>query len=113
LEIECDEQKNELSIIKTKTMKKMQGYFGLALAMAMMPETNFRIENEPKLFEPPKPPKKVIPKGCKEYWFFKSGEFSNQKPNASYEIVFECIASSDKKAVEKHKKFISNLHPKQ
>jgi hypothetical protein len=82
-------------------MKKLNGILGMALSMAMMSETNFGRDSEPMKFAPPKPFKKVIPKGCKEYWFFKSDGFANEKPNASYEVVYECIASSDKKAIEK------------
>ena len=40
---------------------KMKGYLGFAMAMAMMSETNFSRENEPREFEPPKPPKKSNP----------------------------------------------------
>lgn len=46
-------------------------------------------------------PKKVIPKGCKEYWFRNYGIFSNEEPKPTIEIAYYCIAISDKKAIEK------------
>jgi hypothetical protein len=48
--------------------------------------------------------KKIIPKGCKEYFFFESGNYMNTKPSEGYNIVFECIASSDKIATKKFNK---------
>lgn len=50
------------------------------------------------------PKKKIIPSGCKEYFFTKTGSMYTIKP-AGYEVVFECIASSDKAAKKKFDKW--------
>lgn len=78
---------------------KMKGYLGFAMAMAMMSETNFDRKNEPREFEPTKPPKKVIPKGCKEYKFYYGTDGS----------FFECIAISEKIAKRKFDKFLKTI----
>ncbi len=47
------------------------------------------------------------PKGCKEYWFNAEGRFYNgdgTRPILKTEVVFYCVASSDKKAREKFDK---------
>lgn len=73
----------------------------IALAMmgAMM---SFTQTNEPiaRGFEPPKPPKKVIPKGCKEYKFYYGTDGS----------FFECIATSEKIAKRKFDKFLKTIN---
>lgn len=71
----------------------MKKYLAFALAMAMMSETSFGRENSPKEFELPKPPKKVIPNGCKEYIFTET--FGTLK----------VIAINEKSALKKYNKW--------
>lgn len=73
------------------------GFLGAMMASSQYPGEGKRSNNE--AIRPN--PKKVIPKGCKEYFFTKTGSIYTTKPQA-YEVVFECIASSEKAA---HKKF--------
>lgn len=47
-------------------------------------------------------PKKIIPNGCKEYHFSKSGTIVSE--NTTYK-VFSCIASSQKVAIKKFNAF--------
>ena len=58
---------------------------------------SFAQTNEPILreFEPPKEPKKVIPKGCKEFKF----RYGNNQ-------FYKCIAVSQKSADKKFKSFL-------
>jgi hypothetical protein len=51
---------------------------------------------------PPLP--KVIPNGCKVYFFNAEGGFSNRHMLKT-EVVYQCVASSDKKAKEKFQKW--------
>ena len=72
--------------------------------MAMMADTKFgEIPKETKRkYEPIKEPKKVIPKGCNEYHFTKSG---TQVSGTCTYIYFSCVASSRKVALKKFDKF--------
>lgn len=72
-------------------------YIGLAFAMMAFAQEPFR--EELKTFNPPKEPKKLIPKGCKEFKFYYGTEGK----------YFECIATSQKLANKKFKKFIEVL----
>ncbi len=74
------------------TMKSK--YIALAMMGAMM---SFAQTEKPtrREFEPPKPPKKVIPKGCQEFKYtYGTGR------------VYECIATSKKSADKKFKSFL-------
>ena len=91
-------------------MKKLHGYFGMALVMAMMSETNFAQENEPRKFE--RNPKKDIEpkpqKGQFHYWFRADGTFLNERQSERMrkdECVFVCFAINDKNAIKKFNKF--------
>jgi len=83
------------------TMKSK--YIALAMMGAMMSFTAQTNEPTAREFEPPKPPKKVIPKGCKEYHFTRSG---NQVGESCSYIHFSCIASSERKAKLKFEKYL-------
>ena len=52
---------------------------------------------------------KIPPKGTKEYWFNEEGEFHNgldgRKPIRREDVVFHCIAISNKSAIKKFKKY--------
>ena len=75
------------------TMKSK--YIALAMMGAMMSFTAQTNEPRAREFEPPKPPKKVIPKGCKEFKFtYGTGQ------------TYECIATSKKSADKKFKSFL-------
>ena len=64
------------------------------IALAMMSFAQTEKPNRRK-FEPPKPPKKVIPKGCQEFKYtYGTGQ------------VYECIATSKKSADKKFKSFL-------
>ena len=75
-------------------MIKKSKYIALAMMGAVM---SFAQTNEPsrRKFEPPKPSKKVIPKGCQEFKFtYGNGQ------------IYECIATSKKSADKKFKSFL-------
>jgi hypothetical protein len=89
-------------------MEKMNGYLGMVLNMMMMSETNFSREDKPKKFNSSKPPKPIIPKGCKEYHFTRTGHFdTTENMWNDIDYIFTCIASSDKNAIKKFEKFES------
>lgn len=65
------------------------------------------LENESS--RKPEEPKKIIPKGCKEYHFTKSGRFDTTETMwSNIDYIFTCVASNDKTAIKKFEKFISN-----
>lgn len=71
----------------------MKKYLGLALVGFAMASLHEQRQKEPKEYEPPKEPKKVIPKGCNEYVFrYKYKEF-------------KCFAISQKQADKKFEKW--------
>jgi hypothetical protein len=83
---------------------KKSNLIALSLMGMMMGFNAKSSYSNPKEFEPPKEPKKVIPKGCKEYHFTRSGDIVG----ISYAYIhFSCIALSEKKAKEKFKKHIT------
>lgn len=95
-------------------MAGMKGKLGMLTAMAMMMgDTGFipPLKKEKKQidFTPKQPP---IPKGCKEYFFNKEGEFYNgvdgRPPILKTDVVYSCVASSNKSAKKKFDKFIIN-----
>jgi hypothetical protein len=86
------------------TMKK--SYLAMAMFGAMLENSLFAQEEKPRRFEPLSEPKKIIPKGCKEYYFDKNGNFPNQWGINNGESIFYCIASSKKNAIVKFQKFL-------
>ncbi len=78
-------------------------YFALAMMGVMMSAAAQKslIPKEEK--EPPKEPKKVIPKGCKKYHFTRSG---NQVEESCGFIYFSCVASSERKAKIKFERYL-------
>ena len=78
-------------------------YIVLAMMGAMMSFTAQSTEPISREFELPKEPKKVIPKGCKEYHFTRSG---NQVGETCGYIHFSCVASSERKAKLKFERYI-------
>lgn len=93
---------------------KMKGYIGMAMAMAMMSEASFGINNEPREYNP-QPNKDTEPKPQKgkfHYWFRSDGTFLNEKQSERMrkeDCVFKCFSINDKNAIKKFKKF-SNLN---
>lgn len=71
-------------------------YIVLGLMGAMMSFAQEPFRDELKTFNPPKEPKKIIPKGCKEFKFY----YGNGQ-------VYECIATSKKSADKKFKNFLN------
>jgi hypothetical protein len=96
------------SPVKTINMKSILSKLLLPmLAMQAYVEPNdSRGDNSLKPEDIDVTPFKVIPKGCKEYWFNKHGGFTTE---GSVSVVYYCIASSDKAAKKKFKKFDKNL----
>ena len=80
------------------------------LATAMMfgavAQTSQKEYFEEELNKQPKKP--IIPKGCKEYHFTRSGRFDTTE-NMLNDIhyVFSCYASNYKNAVKKFEKFLT------
>jgi len=74
--------------------------------MSSMAQTSKR-EYHDKEHEANKEPKKpIIPKGCKEYHFTRSGRFDTTEDmwnDISY--VFTCVASNEKNAIKKFEKW--------
>lgn len=84
------------------------GLAGFAIAMSMMSTSNSSgniLSNDEIVERSKRKPKKVIPKGCKEYHFTPVGRMLVDVPLSGFEIVFTCIASSDKKAKAKFEKW--------
>ena len=86
-------------------MKNIKGLGMLGFMMAMTSTTNTTgsgltigeiIDNGKK------PSKRVIPKGCQEYWFSDTGRLYIEYPGDHYNIVFNCIAASDRSAERKY-----------
>lgn len=48
---------------------------------------------------------KIIPNGCKEYFFDDFGNFSTTEPKKSGEYIFKCIAMNRKIALRKYNRF--------
>jgi hypothetical protein len=78
---------------------------GIMAAIALQENRGF-VENErseiPDFKSPKRPP--PIPKGCKRYWFDKDGRCFD------FEIlhsVYDCIALSEKRAIDKFNKIQS------
>ena len=75
----------------------------MAMMAAMMDDVSYPKQNKGRKFIPPEPIKKVIPKGCSQYYFTKSG---TQVSETCTYIYFSCIASSIKVAEKKFNAFI-------
>lgn len=80
----------------------MMGAMMAMSAEAMQHDSGFG-NPDPDDFKPyPKEPiKKVVPKGCKEYWFWRSGRFINDPTRESDSADYYCVAASDKSAKRK------------
>lgn len=82
---------------------------GIMAAMALQDNRGFVAEGNqrskiPDFQSPKKPP--PIPKGCKRYWFDNDGKCFD------FEIlhsVYDCIALSEKRAIDKFNKNYSKL----
>lgn len=94
-------------------MKDKSGILGMMAFIAAMSAQSYSGEERTPNKEAVRrqPIKKVIPKGCKEYFFTQSGCIHVVK-SANYNYVFECIASNEKAAEKKFDKFIKNQPPK-
>ena len=74
--------------------------------LSSMAQTSER-EYYDKEHEPNKEPKKpIIPNGCKEYHFTRSGRFdTTENMWNDIDYVFTCVASNDKNAIKKFEKW--------
>lgn len=75
-------------------MKSTLGMLFMAVAMCEQINSDGRAWSDDLKPEPP------IPKGCKEYFFNRDGDFSTEKMLKS-ECVFKCVALNDKSAIRK------------
>jgi len=79
----------------------------LAMMMAAQEQgLRFDREEEIERMKSKKEPKKIIPNGCKEYHFTRSGRFdTTENMWNDIDYIFTCVASNDKNAVKKFDKF--------
>jgi hypothetical protein len=80
-------------------------FLAMAMMASMMEDISYPKQNKGREYVPIEPPKKVIPKGCCEYYFTKSG---TQVSGTCTYIYFSCIASSRKVALKKFNSFIDS-----
>lgn len=52
-------------------------------------------------------PHKVLPNGCREYFFAADGTYSTERMLKS-RVVYTCIASKDKSAIKKFNNWLKN-----
>lgn len=78
-------------------------FLAMAMMASMMDDIAYPKQSKGREYLPPEPPKKVIPKGCSQYYFTKSG---TQVSETCTYIYFSCIASSIKVAEKKFNAFI-------
>lgn len=93
-------------------MKGKLGMLGLMAGIVALGEMGYSDPNKGDNDLKPKdinitPKQPPLPKGCKEYMFNKNGGFSTERMLRE-EIVFKCIAASDKSAKKKFNTFITN-----
>lgn len=87
---------------KMKSMLLM----GVALSAMAQTDTNTHYDGHPILKREKRQPKKIIPKGCKEYFFNDIGKISTERPEVR-DCIFECIATSEKSAQKKFDKWMA------
>lgn len=91
-------------------MKKSAGML-MAMAGMLAATGGMGMTRGPRRYDdPPKdrpyiPREKECPKGAKNYWFNKHGEFDNERMLKS-ETVFHCFARDDKNAKRKFNNFM-------
>ena len=65
-------------------------------------------QKEQKRNFPKKVKKKIVPKGCKTYYFDRYGQYRfDQMTNI--ELVFSCVALNEKSAFKKYNKWIKSV----
>jgi hypothetical protein len=102
------------SIMSLKS--KLAQLFGIAMVnQALSNPVQYRSEMDP-VPDPVDPdkvtgklPAKLIPRGCHHFFFDINGNFSTERMKHE-DIVFECIAVSDKSAVRKFSKWKEGRH---
>ena len=87
-----------------------KGYIGLLGAMAMMGNVGLYDDDKNSLTPSRidvQPKRKIIPNGAKQYFFDKDGHWDNGEESSvlTDNRVFDCIARTDAKAVDKFKKW--------
>jgi hypothetical protein len=85
-------------------------YLTSLLAMGLL-ASDFPMIPESKVIEIDGNTFNVPPKGCKEYFFNKKGEFSTEKMLKS-ECVFKCFAINDRNAINKFQRFLTRREAK-
>jgi hypothetical protein len=88
------------------TMKK--SYLAMAMMGAMMSDMmTFPTESKGREYVPIEPRKKIVPKGCEEYHFTRSGHFDTTDNTWNdIDYIFSCVASNSKSAIKKFNAFI-------
>lgn len=101
--IERTKIKTEENMLRSKS--HMLGMMGMMLAISgdsMMRDemsSNREILNK-------QPPKKIIPKGCKKYYFTRGGRFDTDDSKwDDVDYIFDCIAMNEKSAMKKFEKW--------
>ena len=99
----------------------MKKHLGMILGMYAMSEMTHAKEHQEfieeiekpvfkkhsRKFEPNAEPKKIIPKGCKEYFFEENGKFEPYEYKG-VNYIFNCVALNEKSAVAKFERFLKN-----
>jgi len=88
-------------------MKNSKSMLGVMAMMAMMSESIGK-ESNPREYSPSnnEPKEPIIPKGCKQYHFTRSGRFdTTENMWNDIDYIFSCFASNDKNAIKKFNKF--------
>ena len=74
--------------------------------LSSMTQTSKREYYEKEQERNKEPKKPIIPKGCKEYHFTRSGRFdTTENMWNDIDYIFTCVASNDKNAIKKFEKF--------
>ena len=88
--------------------KKNQSLMMLGLMGMMTSEEDLMFQKEQKRTFPKKVKKKIVPKGCKTYYFDRYGQYRfDQMTNI--ELVFSCVALNEKSAFKKYNKWIKSV----
>ena len=82
-------------------------FLAMAMMAVMMDDVSYPKQNKGREFVPIEPRKKVVPKGCEEYHFTRSGHFDTTDNTwKDIDYIFSCVASNSKSAVKKFNAFI-------
>lgn len=97
-----------MAVIKTESImgskSKLYTLVMMGAMLSSMDQNSEREYYEKELNIEPKKP--IIPKGCKEYNFTRSGRFdTTENMWSDIDYIFTCVASNSKNAIKKFQKF--------